>query len=164
MTQEIIIFIAIGLLGFVVLFYGLNSIISKQNKEQKPDNSGHITLPLIIQAHERITLFLERIKPENLFTRILPECETGVEIQKRAINEIRTELNHNIAQQIYINPRTWDKIELATQVLISDIIGTPTINDAKTYVITTLSNESLASKNLLKEALLQIKMDIQEKF
>jgi hypothetical protein len=164
MTQELLIFIAIGLLGCVALFYGLNSFLNKQNHVKKLENGGNITLPLIIQAHERITLLLERIKPENLFSRILPECSSGLEIQKRAIQEIRTEINHNIAQQIYFKPSTWDKIELASQVLISDIIGSNANNDAKTFVISTLSNESLASKNLLKEALLQIKLDIQEKF
>jgi hypothetical protein len=164
MTQELMIFLTIGLLACVALFYGINTFFSKQNHGNKLENGGNITLPLVIQAHERITLFLERIKPENLFTRILPECSSGIETQKKAINEIRTELNHNIAQQIYIKPATWAKIELATQVLISDIIGAAANSDAKTFVINTLSNESMASKDLLKEALLQIKLDIQEKF
>ncbi len=164
MNQDLYLFIAIGLLACVILFYGLNTFFGAQNKSTKLENNSNISLPLLIQAHERITLFLERIKPENLFARILPACETAIDAQKTAIQEIRTELNHNIAQQIYIKPSTWEKIEIATQVLISDIISQNASGDAKTFVVQHLSNETLASKELIKQALLHVKIDIQEKF
>jgi hypothetical protein len=164
MNQELITFLALGLLGCVALFYGANSIFKSKNQNESKKNTDNISLPLIIQAHERITLFLERIKPENLLTRILPDCVSGKDVQQRALQEIKTELNHNVAQQIYIKPGTWEKIELCAQILTSDIISSNQEADAKTFVINILSNENLASKNIIKDTLLQLKADIQERF
>jgi hypothetical protein len=164
MFRDLLLVLLPSVFLLLILFYLFKNYLDKQFEFAVVKTQNEISFPLVIQAHERITLFLERIKPENLFSRILPECESGLEIQKRAIQEIRTELNHNIAQQIYIRPTTWEKIELATQMLISEIIGSDANQDAKSFVISNLSNETLASKELLKQALFQVKIDIQEKF
>jgi hypothetical protein len=68
------------------------------------------SLPIRLQAYERMTLFLERINPSNLLIRV-----TSVNNDKKAyalslINTIEHEFEHNIAQQIYISEKCWSII------------------------------------------------------
>ncbi|MCD8540775.1 MAG: hypothetical protein LRY55_14125 [Leadbetterella sp.] len=72
-----------------------------------------ISYPLQLQAGERMILFLERIKPQNLLTRIPTLNLSSTELQQVILQEIRAELDHNAAQQLYIGKDTWKKISAA---------------------------------------------------
>ena len=62
-----------------------------------------------LQAYERMTLFLERIKPSNLvaqFDRDLKPEEFLFLLEK----SITEEFGYNASQQLYISKTTWDNI------------------------------------------------------
>jgi hypothetical protein len=65
------------------------------------------TLPLRLQAYERLTLFIERINPANMLVRVHVAGTTVREIQQFLVSEIRTEHQHNITQQLYVSPQAW---------------------------------------------------------
>lgn len=67
-------------------------------------------LPLKLQAHERLVLFIERINPSNLFIRLHQQGISLAVLQTVVLNEIRSEFQHNVAQQLYVNPITWNVI------------------------------------------------------
>jgi hypothetical protein len=67
-------------------------------------------LQLRLQAHERMIIFVDRINPANLLLRL---HQPGIEIsalQLLAVNEIKTEFQHNITQQLYVESATWNVI------------------------------------------------------
>lgn len=64
-------------------------------------------LPLRLQAHERLILFIERINPANLFIRLHQQGISLPALQSVVLNEIRSEFQHNVAQQLYVDPTTW---------------------------------------------------------
>ena len=85
------------------LIKGIQTLQKTTNKE----NSAIILQKL--QAYERLTLFLERIKPTYLVRRIdLKDSIT--EYEYSLISSIQEEFNHNLSQQIYINKDTWNLI------------------------------------------------------
>lgn len=69
-----------------------------------------VALPTRLQAYERMTLFLERISPAKLLVRVKPSSDDKIAYQKKLINAIETEFEHNLAQQIYITTDCWNAI------------------------------------------------------
>lgn len=80
---------------------------SDQNKEKE---NGTL-LSLRLQAHERLIVFIERINPSNLFIRVHQQGISLAELQVIVLNEIRSEYQHNITQQLYISTATWDVLK-----------------------------------------------------
>ncbi len=70
---------------------------------------------LQLQAFERMTLFLERINPNNLIPRVLPGNNTVLQFQRALLQSIREEWEHNLSQQIYIDKKVWDFIKAAKE-------------------------------------------------
>jgi len=75
-------------------------------------------LPLRLQAYERLTLFLERIKPNQLLLRISPKGTDKLIYERALVQAITDEFEHNITQQIYITKETWNVILTAKNTTI----------------------------------------------
>ncbi len=68
------------------------------------------TLRLRLQAYERLALFVERIHPRGLITRVYETGMTARELQTALILAIRTEYEHNLSQQIYVSSQVWNTV------------------------------------------------------
>ena len=79
------------------------------------------TLPLRLQAYERMTLFMERINPSQLMVRIAPLSEDKDDYRNFVIAQIEQEFEHNLAQQIYISEKCWSIIVTAKNATIQII-------------------------------------------
>lgn len=82
------------------------------------------TLPLRLQAYERLALFIERINPSNMLVRVHVAGTTVREIQQFLISEIRTEYQHNITQQLYVSAQAWSVMNRIKEDTISLINNT----------------------------------------
>ena len=83
---------------------------------------GHKTaLPLRLQAYERLTLFLERISPNNLLPRVKPTGKDPKRYAEKLIAIIDQELEHNLAQQVYVSDTAWKAVTTAKNVSIQII-------------------------------------------
>lgn len=68
------------------------------------------TLPLRLQAYERLALLVERITPSSLLVRNHQPGITAKELNVILITEIRAEFEHNITQQLYVSENSWQLI------------------------------------------------------
>ena len=71
--------------------------------------SGKSNSQIRLQAYERMTLFLERIKPSNLvqkFDKELSPVEFVFLVEKNIIEEFE----YNASQQLYISQDSWNNI------------------------------------------------------
>ena len=108
--------LVILLLGAVITFgiyMTITTVSDKVFEKQKWDlraKSTSITLPLRLQAYERLCLFLERISPNSLLLRLVPSAMSALELQQLLLQEIREEYNHNVAQQLYISTQAWEQV------------------------------------------------------
>lgn len=106
------------------MFLSVKSLLKNDHDKKLIELQGkkmQITLPLRLQAYERMALFLERITPNNLITRLNDNSYTNEEMRIVLISEIRNEFNHNFSQQVYISPKAWVQIKTATERVISAI-------------------------------------------
>ena len=125
-------------------------------------------LPLRLQAHERLIIFIDRINPANLLIRLHQQGIGIKELQNLVINDIKSEYQHNITQQLYINATSWQVI----RKLKDDTIAM--INNAVSALPESVSGIDLSKKVLQHMASIpenpydltidHLKKDIQELF
>lgn len=105
-----------ALIVFCTVYFVLKEFLDKQYHMKMLDyrqNQQKITLPMRLQAYERLTLMCERIFMPNLIRRIRTESMTTADLNIAAMIAIQQEFEHNIAQQVYVSPDLWSIIKLA---------------------------------------------------
>ncbi|MCB0381738.1 MAG: hypothetical protein KDD05_00070 [Psychroserpens sp.] len=86
------------------------------------------SLPLRLQAYERMSLFLERIKPSKLLLRVSPMSSNKEDYESLLIANIEQEFDHNLAQQIYVTDKCWSITSTAKNATIQ-MIRKATLSD-----------------------------------
>ncbi len=79
------------------------------------------SLPIRLQAFERLAIFLERITPTSLLQRVNKPGMSALDLQKTLIASIRLEFEHNLSQQIYISPEAWGMIVQVKEEMVGII-------------------------------------------
>ena len=85
----------------------------KKRKLELLNSYKDTTLPLRLQAYERMILFLERISPESLVMRVARTDISSSQMQSELISAVRTEFDHNLAQQVYLSSKAWEAVKIA---------------------------------------------------
>ena len=96
------------LFGFVIFLMTELRMLRKEIRAKQPAAAGNSLLPL--QAYERLSLLADRITLKNLITRMHSAHLTAEELQAGLVETIKNEYEHNITQQIYINPEVWKAV------------------------------------------------------
>ena len=76
------------------------------------------TLKLRLQAYERVALLLERITPVNIIQRVSRPGLTAEELKHLLVNDIQSEFNHNLSQQIYVSHQVWSLTRAVKEQII----------------------------------------------
>jgi hypothetical protein len=136
--MEIIKIVIPSIVVFVTAFYIMKKFFENEDKkrqvESKMQNHNLIT-PIRLQAYERMILFLERISPESLVMRVHKQGMNGRKLQQELLQNIRTEFEHNIAQQIYVSNSGWELVKRAKEETIKIVnIASSKINDSSSSI------------------------------
>ncbi len=105
-------------------FLMVRSFIHKDIDLRKLEVRGkaiETVLPNRLHAYERMTLFLERMSPNNLLVRLNTGSIPAKDFHQLLLAEVRNEYNHNVSQQIYISEEVWELIRNAKEDLIVNI-------------------------------------------
>jgi hypothetical protein len=110
-NNDLILYGGIFMVALVVILYLFNWWKEKQGNRRKPDiPQNSPTLSLRLQAYERLVLLAERIALPSLITRI-PSGDLNVrQMQSVLIDQIKTEFEYNLSQQIYVAPPAWQAV------------------------------------------------------
>lgn len=129
-------------------------LLMKENQKE--------SLPLRLQAYERMVLFLERIHPAQLLLRVAPPTEDKNDYATLLIHAIQTEFEHNLTQQIYITNECWDVINKSKNTTVqlirntsinSEIANASQLREAILRSLTEMEAPSSVAINFLKEEL-----------
>ena len=124
MEEKIIESIAYTLPAIVtgaIAYYMFKEFINNHNSDRKLDllmEKRKDSLPLKLQAYERLLLFCERINPLKMLIRIQPLSTNTNEYLQLLIGNIEQEFEHNLVQQIYISDDSWTAIYAAKTAVI----------------------------------------------
>ena len=106
--NAIVLIVAIFSLLLSMLTFFLYTVYKKK---PNPGNSPHHTLPLQLQAFERLVMLAERIAIPNLVSRSNQPGLGAKEMQKLLLESIKQEYEYNSSQQIYVSPVAWDAVK-----------------------------------------------------
>ena len=113
------------------------------------------SLPIRLQAYERMTLFLERISPASLLVRVKPSGDDKIAYQNKLTDAIENEFEHNLAQQIYLTGACWSVILAAKNTTMHQIraaAADASVSDSKglqEHVLKSLSSNEPPSNTAL---------------
>jgi hypothetical protein len=98
------------------------------------------SVPLKLQAMERLILFLERISPNSLLVRVHRGGMAAGQLQSELVSTIRAEFEHNLSQQIYVSEQAWEEVKDAKEEMIR------IINNAFSHVGANASGIQMSSQ------------------
>ena len=99
---------AIVVLGILVIIILLRS---KAAPAKTDAPSGPSTLPLQLQAYERLVILAERIGLRYLIGSQSTEGLSAREYQAVLVEAIKREYEYNVSQQIYVAPKAWEAVQ-----------------------------------------------------
>ncbi len=105
-----------ALIVFLTVYYLLRQYLQGQQQLKAMEikqQQQSTTLPLRLQAYERLSLFCERIALPNLLLRVRGEGKTAAELRIALMLAIQQEYEHNITQQVYVSEQLWQIIKIA---------------------------------------------------
>lgn len=134
----------------ILVIWAVFTTMSKFLARLAPTENDKSNKNLRLKAYERLTLFLERISPDNLIQRIQDPNMSSAELQMALLKIIRQEYEHNLAQQLYVSDEAWNSIIIAkegiNQLINSSISGvdanSPSLELAKVIIHTYQSTKS----------------------
>jgi hypothetical protein len=86
----------------------------------KAENVKLVT-PIKLQAYERLVILMERMTPNSLIFRVTKPGISASQLKVELIQDIQSEFNHNVSQQIYVSPQTWQMVRIAKEEMINII-------------------------------------------
>ena len=113
---EIMKFTIPGLVVFATAYFLLKMFLEDRqllNQQQMRFESLKITLPIRLQAYERLTLLCERASIHNTLLRIRMEGMTVASLRGALLLAISQEFEHNTSQQVYVSNTLWQIITIA---------------------------------------------------
>ena len=124
------------------------------------------SLPLRLQAYERMVLLLERIAPSKLLVRINPTSNDKNDYESLLIANIEQEFDHNLTQQIYISDECWTVITTSKNSIIQ-LIRKANMNEKvdsaqklREFILTELMDKQTPQST----ALSYVKQEVKELF
>ena len=125
----IILAVAVVIFGFwIIQFSNFRNEEKKRQWELKRESQKTIS-PIRLRAYERLTLLLERTKPEHMIMELRqnqPDAFTTWtigQVQQYLLQTIRAEFDHNQSQQVYVSDEVWDQIVNARDQMASFVIS-----------------------------------------
>jgi len=110
-----------SLLVFFTAYFILKQFFQNEHRQRMLDikNASAKTInPIRLQAYERFVIYMERISPDNMIMRLHQGGMSARKLHKDCLQSIRTEFEHNTAQQIYISKPAWELIKTAKEETI----------------------------------------------
>lgn len=101
--------LSIILSGLAILLSIYAIFRSKKPATESPAEK-FASIPLQLQAYERLVLLTERIALPNLISRLNQPGISAYEMKLILVENIKQEFDYNSTQQLYVSPVSWDAV------------------------------------------------------
>ena len=113
-----------ALIVFLTVYYLMKSYIGGQLSMQQlkyQQEQQNISVPLRLQAYERLILLCERISLDELLLRLRTKEMKSQQLKNVLMLAVKQEFDHNLTQQLYVSDKLWQILQAAKKQLL-DII------------------------------------------
>lgn len=122
---EILKFTVPSVIVMIGMYFLLGEFFNQEDKKREFSlrqelvrEHSKISLPLRLQAYERMVMLMERIHPTSLIQRVRTADMNSGELHLALIRSIREEFEYNISQQIYISKESWLMVNTAKEEML----------------------------------------------
>lgn len=163
---EILKYIIPALVVFITIYFMMKKHYQQQYNlrllEYRQQEAKNI-LPLKLQAYERLSLFCERIRPDQLIFRLNSSQMKAGDLRTAILISVQKEYEHNLTQQIYVSDSLWKIITLAKNEVINSVTSTSTASDQSSNQLAeeVINGFQSLKINPLNQAQLAIKKEIE---
>ncbi len=125
----IILAVAVVIFGFWIIQYSNFRNEEKKRQWELKRESQKTISPIRLRAYERLTLLLERTKPEHMIMELRQNQPDAFstwtigQVQQYLLQTIRAEFDHNQSQQVYVSDEVWDMIINARDQMAAFVIA-----------------------------------------
>ncbi len=127
---------------FLTVFYILKKYFAEERSKRDYEYRMHIekmSYPIKLQAYERLSLFLERIRIHNLILRLQNKDMDSKVFVHALMMGITHEFEHNLVQQIYVSDKLWEIILFAKNEVVHSLheasnLPNNSFEETKTYL------------------------------
>ncbi len=98
----------------------LKSEYNRLHLKLRMENSKD-TIFLRLQAYERLTLLLERMRFSSIVPKMAQQQQSVAQLKSMLITSVQTEFDHNLSQQVYVSPEAWSAVNFAKDEMIKTI-------------------------------------------
>ncbi|MEO1263253.1 MAG: hypothetical protein AAFZ15_30875 [Bacteroidota bacterium] len=129
--------IKISVPALIVFFTVLHLLKNHTEKEyqlkllENKQSNKKTTIPMRLQAYERLSLFCERIAIPSLLLRLKEQEQTSAELRLKLLLTIQQEFEYNITQQVYVSEQLWQILKIAREDTMTIINSVAENLDAK---------------------------------
>jgi len=138
---EILKYILPALIVFATVYFLMKRFLDAQYHTQvlkfKQDQLKN-TLPVKLQAYERMAMFCERISLDNLSYRLSSQNIDAKSMSNAMLIAIQQEFEHNMSQQVYISEKLWEIISMAKnqmQNIVSTAAADPSVGTSPAALV-----------------------------
>ena len=115
-----------ALVVFLTVYFLMKQYLEKEYQikvlEYRQKHS-RTTVPMKLQAYERLSLFCERISIPNLLLRLRSENQNAGLLRFSMLIAIQQEFEHNITQQVYVSDQLWQIVKISRDDTLNIING-----------------------------------------
>ncbi len=123
-----------ALIVFFTAYFLLKMLLDERQRIDRMllrQDAQKITLPLRLQAYERLTLLCDRVSIPNSLLRIRMPGMTVADLRGALLLSISQEFEHNTSQQLFVSETLWRIISLAKDQTLTLIANASEGLDAK---------------------------------
>jgi len=133
--------------------------LNNQKLEAPAPGKQFESIPLQLQAYERLVLLTERIALSELINRLYQPGLSALEMKQLLLENIRQEFAYNTSQQLYVSQLAWDAVRNLKEqeiMLINQVYSAigPT-DPAATFTKKILETEMAQPEGSLRELVTQ---------
>ncbi len=113
-----------ALIVFITVYNLLKQYLDGQYRMRLLDykqNRIGASVPVRMQAYERLTLFCERISLPNLLYHFPAEGMNAAQLKLSLMLAVQNEFEYNVTQQVYVSDPLWEIIKLAKDDVFNSI-------------------------------------------
>lgn len=105
-------FISLIVAGIALVIAVIALVKKSKQPIEAPEQKGETynSVPLQLQAYERLVLLVERISLPNLISRTNQPSLSAREMQVQLNEHIKQEFEYNASQQIYVSNIAWEAV------------------------------------------------------
>lgn len=111
-----------ALIVFLTVYYLMKEFYLHQRRIKESElrqSSQNATVPLRLQAYERLALLCERITIPSLLLRLRDNEMSAQELKLSMLLAVQQEFEYNLTQQVYVSEQLWEIIKLSRDEVVN---------------------------------------------